>query len=781
MPIRTSLQTSASVVAILSASIAFFTGAPQAKAAAADATPTHSQNAAAAASKDNATGVDELVVTAERRSENLQSTAISATVLDQKMLENKAVVGLTSLQYAAPGIQISDYGSANTFNIRGIGQSQVDIDLPSGVVIYRDGVPTLTGYFQNAPYYDMASVEVLRGPQGTFVGKSAAAGAVFIRTRDPELGHFGGDVMVGGGNRSSFEDTIVLNAPLSDTFAARISYHGERRGSLFDSIRTNPLPGGANDGGPYVGHDDRNLNSIRVGLLWQPTPQFHAVFKIDYDDLYFGSHITTGFIPTTGVEEDMSNPIVNGLHYYRDNGVRSSLNLNYDFGGGYRLSSLTGYSTVYTKESWDTNGSNPAPDGLRTAGTFTNYSQELNLTSPTDRKLSWVTGVFYQKYINSIPAYPAQGFGFFLDNGTTPFISTPWEKHELSYAAFGQLVYHLTDALDVQAGIRWSHYEFSQYTSLTLFAGTPNQILLEGPNGHTQQLSEDSVDWKINLNYKVSDTQFIYGLISRGHTPGSINIIGNNPASADHTPYGEMAVINYEAGWKGSFFDHHLNTQIATYYQTFDGYQAAFALTGPNVSQLATISEFKNANTTSDIYGIELGAQGRFGDLSVDVGMAFSRSKLGSFGIVTNPFYPMCAANPLLCSAYGSTPTINLTGARTPFAPEDTVNGGVAYTFHLTQIAQGLTMTPRVDVAYKSDSYAGFFLNRATLLPSETLLNASLRFESGPWTATLWGTNLTDRRFPGAKQNVTGAGGVIAGLVYEAPPRLFGVRVDRSF
>src|SRR6185369_16738831 len=98
--------------------------------------------------------------------------------------------------------QISDYASANTFNIRGIGQAQVDIDLPSGVVIYRDGVPTLTGYFQNAPYYDIASVEVLRGPQGTFVGKSAAAGAVFIRTRDPELGSTGGDLTLGAGNRS---------------------------------------------------------------------------------------------------------------------------------------------------------------------------------------------------------------------------------------------------------------------------------------------------------------------------------------------------------------------------------------------------------------------------------------------------------------------------------------------------------------------------------------------------------------------------------------------------
>jgi len=115
--------------------------------------------------------LQEVVVTAQRRNEPMQTTAISATVLTGEMMAEKGITGLTSIQTVAPGIIIADYGSANTFNIRGIGQARVDVDLPSGVAIYRDGVPTLTGYFQNAPYYDMASLEVLRGPQGTFGGK----------------------------------------------------------------------------------------------------------------------------------------------------------------------------------------------------------------------------------------------------------------------------------------------------------------------------------------------------------------------------------------------------------------------------------------------------------------------------------------------------------------------------------------------------------------------------------------------------------------------------------
>jgi iron complex outermembrane receptor protein len=129
------------------------------------------------------------------------------------------------VQYAAPSVTISDYGSANVFNLRGIGRSQVDVELPSGVVIYQDGAPTLAGYFQNEPYFDMAGIEVLRGPQGTFSGKSAAGGALFIRTRSPDLGEFTSNVDLGYGNFDQRELTGVVNVPLDDTLAVRVAYH----------------------------------------------------------------------------------------------------------------------------------------------------------------------------------------------------------------------------------------------------------------------------------------------------------------------------------------------------------------------------------------------------------------------------------------------------------------------------------------------------------------------------------------------------------------------------
>jgi iron complex outermembrane receptor protein len=137
-------------------------------------------------------GLEEVIVTAQRRDENLQETALSATVLSGELLDAKGITNLVNVQYISPSVTVSDFGSANVFNIRGIGRSKVDIEIPSGVVIYQDGVPSLAGYIQGEPYYDIASIEVLRGPQGTFVGKSASGGAIFTNTRDPELGEFDG-------------------------------------------------------------------------------------------------------------------------------------------------------------------------------------------------------------------------------------------------------------------------------------------------------------------------------------------------------------------------------------------------------------------------------------------------------------------------------------------------------------------------------------------------------------------------------------------------------------
>jgi iron complex outermembrane receptor protein len=321
--------------------------------------------------------------------------------------------------------------------------------------------------------------------------------------------------------------------------------------------------------------------------------------------------------------------------------------------------------------------------------------------------------------------------------------------------------------------VRWTHFEFDQFTQAQLFPGLLNLPFNEPAGGVLAKLSENSVDWKINLNYRLSEDQFLYGLVSRGHTPGSLNVLTNNPATPGAKDrYKEMSVINYEAGLKSTLMDGQLHTQLAAYYQTFKNYQAGFAFApGPGVPQLQTVSEFRNALTRSKIYGVEFGGQGHFGDLSLDFGAAWSKSKLGSFGLIQNIFAPV----------YGGAAAVDLAGTTTPFAPKLSGNVGVAYTFHVDSLQDGATLTPRFDVAARSKSYASLFHNRATLLEGGATANLSLRYDTGAWWAMLWSTSLFDRTFAAAKQNVTGAAGDIDGIVYMAPPRLYGIRIGRSF
>src|SRR5581483_11379094 len=151
----------------------------------------------------------------------------------------------------------------------------------SSVAIYRDGIGVISGFATNEPYYDINTVEVLRGPQGTFSGENAAGGAIFINTRDPDLSAgYSGYVEAGYGNYNEFDAQGAINLPVTDTFAARIAFDHVSRDSFYTvwlnpqmTIR-NPNPVG-----------DRDYNSVRLGLLWQPTDDLQVKFKFDYNNL----------------------------------------------------------------------------------------------------------------------------------------------------------------------------------------------------------------------------------------------------------------------------------------------------------------------------------------------------------------------------------------------------------------------------------------------------------------------------------------------------------------
>ena len=187
-------------------------------------------------------------VTAERRSEDVMRTPISADVLSGADLQSKGVLKVDDLQFVSPAVTINNFGQGIDFNIRGIGKGEHNSQTLTGVITYRDGVPTFPGYLTEEPYYDIASIEILRGPQGTFVGQNATGGAVFANSNNPVIGgDYNGYGFAQYGNYNDINLQGALNIPISDTLAIRIAAFGETRDSFYSiqdrTTTANTTPG----------------------------------------------------------------------------------------------------------------------------------------------------------------------------------------------------------------------------------------------------------------------------------------------------------------------------------------------------------------------------------------------------------------------------------------------------------------------------------------------------------------------------------------------------------
>src|SRR3954471_3834564 len=220
--------------------------AAQAPAEAQSAPPAAPQQAGQAGSSDTTADSDagspEIVVTAERRSENLMRTPVAASVISGNELSSKGVSTVDSLQFITPSLVLNNFGQGNDFNVRGIGKAEHNTQTTTGVITYRDGVPSFPGYFQEEPYFDINNIQVLRGPQGTIVGQNATGGAVFVNTNDPVIGGgVHGYVQAQAGNYSDLGTQGAINLPVSDTLALRLAFFGERRDGFYHITG----PGGA--------------------------------------------------------------------------------------------------------------------------------------------------------------------------------------------------------------------------------------------------------------------------------------------------------------------------------------------------------------------------------------------------------------------------------------------------------------------------------------------------------------------------------------------------------
>lgn len=760
--------------------------------------------------------IETVVVTAERRSEDVMRTPISADVISGDTLHSKGVFKVDDLQFVSPAVTINNFGQGIDFNIRGIGKGEHNSQTMTGVITYRDGVPTFPGYLTEEPYYDIASIEILRGPQGTFVGQNATGGAVFANSNNPQIGgDYNGYGFAQYGNYNDVNLQGALNIPVSDTFAIRIAAFGEARDSFYTiqdrTTTANTTPGyfiNAPDNCPGAKYDgckpgfnagDQRWLAGRISLLWKPTEELTVSFKTDVDYLDNGAYpadpytnrlpvgtvvpVLLGYGPSTPAatvflpnpqQSDLFHITANAPQSALDRLVRSVLKIDYVFPDGTTLRSVTGYQQGNTGYSTDLDGTDMG--GLPTTTVFgirpnnytffdrvdeSIYSQEINLISPDNQRLTWIFGAFgqadrynfkkpYQFWIGT-PYFPGQPpaaqTGSYGLEGTNP--NSAW-------AVFGQAIYKLTDSFAVQLGGRWS-------TNMSKNSNV-NILQFGAPFLSNQKTSSNSVDYKASLNWQADNENFLYAFVATGYKPGGLNVpvfVGDPTL-----PFGAERVTEYEVGWKANMFDGHVRTTLDGYYNQYKGFQVTIAYPA-----FPTFGREINVPRTTSIYGMEGVIELVFGDFSAGAGIGLLHSSLGGFYAVDSRMWKTSLA----CDPATGNPAnpycVFLGGHPQTYAPSVSGDINMQYVFHLDG---GDTLTPRASFAYQGGQWASLFDNPllGDLLSTRHIFGAQLEWKHGTWAATLYASNLGDQHYVAAMNS---------GLDFAGPPRQFGIRLLKVF
>ncbi|MDB5470089.1 MAG: hypothetical protein JWR84_1649 [Caulobacter sp.] len=697
-------------------------------------TAANAQEAPAAPEAEAAT-VEEVVVTAERRTTNLQEAPIAAAVMSGKEIADRGVTTIEQLQFATPSLTVQNSGQGNSFNIRGIGKTENSSSVGVGVITYRDGVAVFPAYFQSEPLYDLQSVEVLRGPQGTFAGQNATGGAVFITQRKPTLGDFNGYAQGQYGNYNDLRLQGAINVPVGDTLAVRLAFNTQSRDSFYKVVAGSPTTGGT--------PGEVNNYSLRGTVLWEPIDALSVQFSTDYSMIDLGGYPSSPtFSPL-----DLFDIATNGPYAAVDETTRSVLNVGYEFPNGIKLKSITGYQYGNTMVRADTDGGATLPFRFFDDVNQSLWSQEVNLVSPDEGRLSWVVGAYYQYDLIRFP----KG-GFVTNSGFD--ITLQGRNPKTTWAGFGQIGFDITDRLEVQVGAR--------YSKSTVVNDAVSAIPAFGISlAQYDKREEDAVTGKVALNWRVTDDQFLYAFVAKGHKAGGIN--GVNIAFVPPTAFEGEDVVDYELGWKADWFDGQLKTQVGGYYDTYENFQ--IVLGDPTT---VAISSIVNVTGETVIYGVEATAQARFGDFSINTGLTFAHSELPDYFAADSRRPRTGPCNPDTGPATGN--CVNVEGNSQTYAPEMTFNLGVAYDF----VFDGGKLTPRIDYSHISETWTTIFANETfgDKLAERDIVNAQLTYQNGDWTVEAFSTNLTDQQYIGS---------IKSGQRYAGAPRQYGVRLRVNF
>lgn len=693
---------------------------------AAPAAAVHAQDTAPAdAEGSNIQMLDEIQVTAERRSQNLQKVPIAATVITAEDIDRRGLHNLHDMMQAAPSVSVNQVNRSLYINIRGVGIAQTAPTSSPGIAFYIDGqlVPQEQSISQS--FYDLQSIEVLRGPQGTLTGQNSTGGALYVRTPAPEHDSTFGYVEQSLGDYGWSKSLGALNVGMNDNVALRVAAVREKRDSFTTNTGSSPSDPGNTD-----------FTGVRANLALRG---FDERLKVNLRGEYYDSDTDNNAVKRWNdtVDSDPFSIQEDAISYMRQRGTRTSGEVNFaitDTLGLRWLSSWQDGETIDQADGDRTTTALPRPGTGRVGYTNTqidNKIHEVNLIKTSDGPIDWVVGGFLLD--GRIEASVLRDNNNTVDFvGSTSTILTQMRSN--SKSVFGQANARVSENGELVVGARrsWDRQSYDRLAS---------------PGGiGTSTLESAQTTGKLAYNYGFTDNVMGYVSASKGYKAGG----GNLPIVAD--AFGPETNQVYEAGLKSTLFDRRLRLNAAAFYSDYQDMQLASIANGLPLTQNAASGKAR---------GIELEAVALVGNASINAGLGWLDAEFGEDATLQNT---LTNAN-----------QVARKGDVLPFSPEVTFNAGVQYDIELGD----KVLTPRLQYSYVSESYSTPFQSERTRISSRSVIDAKLNLRySDSLSFDAFVNNLFDDTY--STMQLMNASSADGGTLYGAP-RHYGVRVRYDF
>ncbi|MCY1671368.1 TonB-dependent receptor [Novosphingobium sp. SL115] len=726
-------------------------------------TSAHAQLAEDSASAEKATG--EIIVTAQRRSENVLKVPVSVTVVGSEQLLQRGANDLTAVTKLAPSLQVAQ---DNTFSVRGVGTATFANTVEASVSQVVDEVVLGNREYAANAFYDIARVEVLNGPQGLLFGKNASAGLVNITTNKPKLGEMSfnadGELVQRarpGDDGTGYQIRSTANLPVGENAALRLNFIYSDQDPI-TVAKVNPAV--RNDLGL------ENLG-VRAKFLFEPTDSLSVYLIGDYNrqrgitgryDITFREFGSGSQYPARGLVAgaDNLNFAAEAPNYRNSDTGGLQANINLALPGGLELSSITAWKQAKTDFQFD---SDQTPFNFFSFNgskqKYNQYSQELRLALPSGNRLSGQVGLYYFRSSgtnagfrggnNGVPSFVASGFPFCIGAtvvagpppacsvSNTSFLGQDFEYDltQDSYAGFGQVGYQLTDTFKVTAGARLTY----EKAKIDLRENFGQYFVTLGVKRNVTNQTTDATDlsYKIGAEWQATPDMMLYGFYGEGFKgPGFSN---TSPA-----PNADLAVRpeisrGGELGVKGRALDGALTFSVSGFYTKFYDLQVqAF------VQALRTFVLSNAATATTK--GVDFSFQARPTE-----GLTLSGS--ASYADTTFNDYPGaqcfptqttdgCRAN-INSSLPGFVGTFNAKGYQLPLSSRFTATLGAEYA---TPVSENLEAQFGIGYYHRSPQSAG--IGDAFTIPTWDTIDLRVGLKAENWNLSLFCKNCTNEIRP---------------------------------